>query len=120
MDTIFIRDLKIHAILGVYDIERVQTQDILVSVRLSTDTHKAGQSDSIQDCIDYDQLSQKIRTLVINARRFTVEALAADIASLCLTEPAVQSAWVRVDKPQALPEASSVGVEIERTKTAAE
>lgn len=116
MDTIFIRDLRINAILGVYDFERIQPQDILISVTLSTDIHKSGTSDDIRDCIDYDRLSKKIQTLVAVAKRYTVEALATDIANLCLAESEVISARVCVEKPQALSEARSVGVEIERTK----
>lgn len=115
MDKVFIRDLKIHAILGVYPVERVEPQDILVSVTLSVDTRRAGQSDDINDCVNYDLLAQKITSWVQNAKRLTVEALAADIATLCLAETGVQSVVVRVEKPQAVASASAVGVEIERS-----
>ncbi len=114
MDKIFIRNLKVHAILGVNPAERTQAQDILISVTLDTDTRQAAASDAIEHCVNYADLAQRITERVKTARRFTVESLAADIAQLCLEDAKVSSVWVRVDKPQALAEAEGLGVEIER------
>jgi FolB domain-containing protein len=114
MDNTFIRNLCIRCIIGVNDWERTTPQEILVSVEVFTDTRKAAQSDDIADCIDYDRLSQNIRELAENARRFTVEALAEDIANLCLGGPGARRVNVRVEKPGAVRESASVGVEIER------
>ena len=117
MDKIFITNLLIRAIIGVNDRERETPQDILINVTLDTDTRPAARSDDIADCIDYADLSKKIRALVERARRFTVEALAEDIAVLCLNSLRVQKVTVRVEKPKAVTGAESVGVEIERSKT---
>ena len=114
MDKIFIKNLKIRAILGVNDWERETPQDILVTVTAQTDTRPAARTDDIADCVDYAELAEKIRALVERARRFTVEALAEDIASLCLARPGVRGVTVRVEKPGAVEGAESVGVEIER------
>ena len=114
MDKTFIENLHIHCIIGVNDWERTTPQDILVSVGVFSDTHKAGQSDKIADCVDYARLSGQIRELAEAAQRFTVEALAEDIAALCLTNPGVRKASVRVEKPGAVRGSDTVGVEIER------
>ena len=116
MDKIFITNLLIRAIIGVNDRERETPQDILVNVTVGTDTRPAARSDDIADCVDYADLSKKIRALVERARRFTVEALAEDIAVLCLNSPRVQKVTVRVEKPKAVTGTESVGVEIERSK----
>ena len=116
MDKIFITNLLIRAIIGVNDRERQTPHDILVNVTVDTDTRPAARSDDIADCVDYADLSKKIRALVERARRFTVEALAEDIAVLCLNSPRVQKVTVRVEKPKAVTGAESVGVEIERSK----
>jgi FolB domain-containing protein len=116
MDKIFITNLLIRAIIGVNDRERETPQDILVNVTIDTDTRPAARSDDIADCVDYADLSIKIHALVERARRFTVEALAEDIAILCLNSPRVQKVMVRVEKPKAVTGAESVGVEIERGK----
>lgn len=117
MDRVFIKNLLIQAILGVHDWERETPQDVLVNVSAYTDTRPAARSDDLSDCLDYAELSKQIRALVKRARRFTVEALAEDIASLCLGIPGVRRVIVRVEKPGAVTGAESVGVEIERGGT---
>ena len=114
MDIVFIRDLRVRGILGVYDWERQQPREILINVTLFTDTRRAAKTDDLADCVDYSQTAQKIRVLTGSARLFTVEALAEDIANLCLSQSKVQKVTVRVEKPGAVEEAESVGVEIER------
>jgi FolB domain-containing protein len=116
MDKIIIRDLLAHGILGVNDDERKNTQDILINLVLFTDTTHAAQSDDIAHCINYHSLAKKTKALVENARRFTVEALANDIAKLCLTYERVQKVQVRVEKPEAISYTSTVGVIIERSR----
>jgi dihydroneopterin aldolase len=117
MDKIFISNLLVNAIIGVNNNERETQQGILINVILFADTHPAAQSDDVTKSMDYAVLAKKIRTQVESARRFTVEATAEDIAVLCLSEPIVRKVIVRVEKPEAVKSAESVGVEIERRKT---
>jgi FolB domain-containing protein len=114
MDKLIIRNLHVPGILGVNDWERELIRDILINVTLDTDTRKAGRSDKIVDCLDYSDLAKEIRSLVEKARRFTVEAMAEDIANLCLGKNGILNVTVRVEKPGAIADAESVGVEIER------
>jgi FolB domain-containing protein len=114
MDKVFIRDLRIQAIIGIREWERQTPQEVLINVVLQTDTRPAAISDDILDCVDYSELAKEIRALVEAARRFTVEALAEDIARVCLERKGVPRVTVRVEKPGAVTGAASVGVEIER------
>lgn len=116
MDKVFIKDLLVRGIIGVYDWEREQPQDILINISIATDTYQASQTDNIEDCIDYDALTKRVLTHVESIQRFTVEALANDIAIICLEEPKTQSVHVRVEKPGAVQFANSVGVEIVRSR----
>ena len=61
-------------------------------------------------------LTAPILKLASTAQRYTVEALATDIAKLCLTESGVEKVVVRVEKPDAIETAKSAGVEITRTR----
>jgi FolB domain-containing protein len=117
MDKVLIQDLHVQAILGVNDWERETLRDICINVTLYTDTHPAARSDDIVDCVDYSQVAKDIRALVQAAHRYTIEALAQDIASLCLNQPGVKKVTVRVEKPAAVPGVRSVGVEIERRRS---
>ena len=116
MDKVIINKLRIQTIIGIHEWERETLQDILVTVIVSIADRPINTPDNISGCLDYSDLVDKIRTLVETARRFTVEALAEDIARICLVHPLAHKVIVRVEKPQAIPQAESVGVEIERNK----
>lgn len=114
-DRIDIHDLLLRGIIGINDWEREKKQDILINISLFGDFRSAGESDDIADTINYRTVTKKVIKHVETSKRFTVEALASDIARICLKEPGVQRARVRVEKPGALRFTRSVGVEIERS-----
>ena len=114
-DQIHIKDLLLRGIIGINDWEREKRQDILINITLFGDLLPAGSSDQIEDCINYRTIAKKVIRYVEESDRFTVEALAADIAKLCLEQEGVVRTRVRLEKPGALRFARSVGVEIERT-----
>jgi FolB domain-containing protein len=116
MDQIIIRDLLVRGIIGVNDWEREKPQEILINIVLFADLSKAGRSDDIDDSVNYRTVSKKIQKHAETAGRLTVEALATDLAEICLSEPGVLKAQVRVEKPGAVRFAKSVGVEIERSR----
>jgi FolB domain-containing protein len=116
MDKVFIKDLRVQGVLGIHDWERVTPREILINITLYTDTRRAGHPDDISECVNYSDMAKKIRAHTESAARLTVEALANDLAELCLQEPKVRKVLIRVDKPGAVAEAASVGVEIERAR----
>jgi FolB domain-containing protein len=116
MDQIFIKDLLARGIIGVNDWEREKPQDILINIILYTDLRKAGASDKLDDSVSYRTISKRAQAHAESAARFTVEALAEDLAQICLEDPKVIKATVRVEKPGAARFARSVGVEIERSR----
>jgi FolB domain-containing protein len=116
MDKIIISDLLVRGIIGINDSERVNEQDILINITLQSDTRKAGLSDTLTESVNYRTVAKAVIAHAQSAKRFTVEALAEDIAAICLQQPGVQIATVRVEKPGAVRYARSVGVEIERKR----
>ncbi|NLA93214.1 MAG: 2-amino-4-hydroxy-6-hydroxymethyldihydropteridine diphosphokinase [Spirochaetales bacterium] len=116
MDKIFIRDLAVNAIIGINDWERVQEQPILINVTLFGDISAVGSSDNLEEGVNYRTVAKKLIAHTQSAQRFTVEALATDLARLCLEEEGVQKVTMRVEKPGAVRYSESVGVEIERTR----
>jgi FolB domain-containing protein len=116
MDRVFISDLLARGIIGVNDWEREKPQDILINIVVFTDTLAAAQSDDLADCVNYRTLAQNIRLHAETAGRYTVEALANDLANICLQEQGVSKVMIRVEKPGAVRFAASVGVEIERSR----
>ena len=116
MDKVIIKNLLARGIVGVRDWERKRAQDILINIILYTDTRHAAETDDINDCADYSKVTKKVQAHAESIGRFTVEALANDLAKICLQENNVQKVTIRVEKPTAVRFAESVGVEIERSR----
>ncbi len=116
MDKVIIKNLLVRGIIGVNDWERKRPQDILINIILFTDTHRAAETDDINDCVNYSTVSKKVQAHAESAEKLTVEALANDLAKICLEEKDVQKVVLRVEKPGAVRFAESVGVEIERSR----
>ena len=118
MDKVIIKNLLARGIIGINDWERKRAHNILINLTLFTDTRRAAQTDNIADCVNYSTMSKKVLAHAETANRETVEALANDLAILCLEDPGVARVIVRVEKPGAVRFAESVGVEIERSREA--
>ena len=116
MDKVIIKNLLARGIIGVNDWERKRAQNILINITILTDTRRAAETDNLEDCVNYSTLSKKVMAHAESANRLTVEALANDLARLCLEEKGVHTVIVRVEKPGAVRFAESVGVEIERSR----
>ena len=115
-DKISIRDLSIRCIIGVNEDERTEKQDVVINVTLFTDTRKAGQTDALEDSVDYKNVKKNILSLVESSEFLLIEKLADEIAKVCLDDSKVQKVNVIVDKPGALRYTRSVAVEISRTR----
>ncbi len=115
-DKISIRDLSIRCIIGVNEDERTEKQDVVINVTLFTDTRKAGQTDALEDSVDYKNVKKNILSLVESSEFLLIEKLADEIAKVCLDDSKVQKVNVTVDKPGALRYTRSVAVEIVRTR----
>lgn len=116
MDKILITDLVARGIIGINEWEREKPQEIKINIVLYVDLFKAGESDDLADSVNYRSVSKKVLHHAETASRYTVEALAADLARLCLEESGVHKVQVRVEKPGAVRFSAGVGVEIERLK----
>jgi dihydroneopterin aldolase/D-erythro-7,8-dihydroneopterin triphosphate epimerase len=116
IDRIFIQDLHLRCIIGIHDWERKKKQDVLVNIEMEADCAPAGTSDDFSDAVDYRALTKKVIALAEASEFFLVEKMAQAVAELCLEDPRVEGARVRVEKPGAVRFARSVGVEVERRR----
>ncbi len=115
-DRIYIRDLALRCVIGVYPEERKDKQDVIVNIVLECDASAAAKTDRIEDAVDYKGIKKQIIELVEKSRFNLIETLADRIAAVCLSNPKVLRATVTVDKPGALRFARSVAVEISRSR----
>ncbi len=111
---VFVRDLDLMALIGIYDHEKVKPQRIVVNVDLSVQEAQGPMSDDIDHVVSYEIVVRKIEAIVAAGHVNLVETLAEKFAEACLRDKRVLAARVRIEKPDIIPNARSVGVEIER------
>ena len=116
MDCVSITNLIARGIIGLNEWEREKLQEIKINIDLYGDFQKIGESDNIEDGVNYRTVAKKVLNYAQTSGHFTVEALAANLARLSLEEPNVQKVRIRVEKPGAVRFSSSVGIEIERDR----
>ena len=114
MDIVFIRDLRIETVIGIFDWERKIKQTVIVDLEMSTDVRRAAASDLIEDTLDYKSVSKRLISFVEESEFQLVETLAERCAKIIIEEFDVH--WVRLtmNKIGAVSAARDVGVIIER------
>jgi 2-amino-4-hydroxy-6-hydroxymethyldihydropteridine diphosphokinase len=115
-DRILIQDLLLRTIIGINPEERRKRQDVVINAVLYVDIRAAGASDDIEDAVNYKTITKQIIQLVEGSEFYLVEKLASEIAAVCLADPGIERATVRVEKPGALRFSRSVGIEIDRSR----
>jgi 7,8-dihydroneopterin aldolase/epimerase/oxygenase len=114
MDRIYLRDLEVDAIVGVYPWEQRVRRRLRFDIELGTDTRVAGRSGSIGDTIDYEAVAGCIREIATREPHHLLETLAEEIAQTLLARFAGHSIRLTVGKPGAVPGVREVGIVIER------
>ena len=114
MDIVYINDLRVDTIIGIYDWEREVRQTISIDLEMATDIRLAATSDNIEHALNYKAVAKRLIDFVENSEFLLVEALAEQLASLVLDEFAVSWLRLRLSKPGAVRGARDVGIVIER------
>jgi dihydroneopterin aldolase len=113
---VFVRDLDLMASIGIYATEKVKPQRIIVNIDLSVQEGQGPNDDDIGHVVSYEIVVKKVESILAEGHINLVETLCEKIAAACLKDRRVMAARVRVEKPDIIPNAKSVGVEIERTR----
>mgnify|MGYP002833190644 FL=1 len=113
-DIIYIKDLRIKTIIGIFDWERKVKQEVSIDMEFPFDCKKAAATDSIEDTIDYKAIAKGVIKFVEESSFQLQETLAESIATLVKDEYGVKSIKLRVSKPGALRGAKDVGLIIYR------
>lgn len=113
---VFLRDLVLEARIGVYASEHGRTQRIRVNVDLGVVESGQDGLDELERVVDYSVIVRRVRAIVAAGHVRLVETLAERIAAACLEDERIVQARIRVEKLDIYPDASSVGVEIERRR----
>jgi dihydroneopterin aldolase len=114
MDTLFVKELKLSAIIGCLPWERKVKQNLLLSLELRTDAKTISLSDDLAQAFDYAKITERIQAFVAQSACQLIETLAEEIAQLLHTEFSVRGLRLTLEKPGALPGARTVGILLER------
>jgi 7,8-dihydroneopterin aldolase/epimerase/oxygenase len=115
VDTIFLNDLRVETVIGIYEWERRIRQTVSINLEIATDIRRAASSDSIEDTLNYKALAKRLIEFVEGSSFQLVETLAERIAGVVISEFQVNRVRVTLNKPGAIRGARDVGVSIERT-----
>lgn len=114
MDIVYIRDLRIETIIGIYDWERQVKQEVSIDLEMAGDIRQAAATDDIQYALNYKSVAKRIIGLVEASEFKLVETMAETIAQIVMDEFSVPWLRLRLSKPGALRGARDVGLVIER------
>jgi dihydroneopterin aldolase len=114
MDIVFISDLRIETIIGIYDWERKVKQTISLDLEMGADIRRAAATDAIEDALNYKSVSKRLIEFVGQSEYQLVETLAEKVADIVIGEFDVPWLRLTVHKPGAVRGSRDVGVIIER------
>lgn len=114
MDIIFIRDLRIETVIGIYDWEREIKQTVSLDLELGADIRQAAAADHIDDTLNYKAVAKRLIQFVGESQFMLVETLGERIAEIILTEFPVPWLRLTLSKPGAVRGSRDVGIIIER------
>ena len=113
-DRVFIADLRVDTVIGVYDWEREIRQRVVIDLEMNCDCTRAAETDSVSDTLDYKAIGKRVIAFVEASEFHLVETLAHRLAETLVAEFGIGWLRLKVDKEGALRGARGVGVIIER------
>jgi dihydroneopterin aldolase len=116
VDRVFVRGLKVEAIIGIHDWERGLLRPLIFDLSLGIDTREAAASDHVRDAVDYSAVCDTVREITQALQPQLLETLAEKIAKTLFDRFPIQSVRLTIDKPGAVPDVKGIGVEIDRRR----
>lgn len=114
MDLVYIRELEVETVIGIYDWEREIRQRVNLDLDMGTDIRQAANTEDVDNTLNYKAVSDRLIEFIEQSEFQLVETMAEQIAEIVMTEFGVKWLRLRLGKPGAVPQAKDVGVIIER------
>lgn len=116
MDNVYIENIQVETIIGVYKFEKTTSQPIIIDLEMTTDFSLAFFSDELKDTLDYDAISQLVRAFCEESQYALLEALAGGIMNLLFKNKSISKISIHIRKPLALTNGALASVRCERTR----
>lgn len=114
MDIVFIEQLTVMVVIGVYEWEQQRLQKLVFDLEMGWDNRSAARSDNVADCLNYADVTDTVLSVVDGKRFALLERIAEETADRLITQFTLPWIRIKIGKPGAVPQAANVGVIIER------
>ena len=114
--TVFIKDFIIEEIIGIHEHEKIKKQKIKFNIVLDVNQSSLPDEKDIKSIVDYEKITNKLSSLVKSKKYNFLESLAEDSFIEIFKDKRINAATIKIEKPEAIKNAESVGVEIFKTR----
>jgi len=114
--TVFIKDFIIHEIIGIHDHEKTKKQKIKFNIVLDVDQNTVPNEKDIKSIVDYEKITNKLENLAKDKKYNFLESLTEDSFKEIFEDKRISSVKIKIEKPDAIKNADSVGVEVFKTR----
>ena len=114
--TVFIKDFIIEEIIGIHNHEKIKKQKIKFNIVLDVNQSSLPDEKDIKSIVDYEKITNKLKNLTKNKKYNFLESLAEDSFKQIFEDKRINTATIKIEKPDAIKNAKSVGVEVFKTR----
>ena len=114
--TVFIKDFIIEEIIGFYKHEKEKKQKIIFNIVLDIDQNSLPDEKDIKSIVDYEKITNKLENLTKSKKYNFLESLAEDSFKEIFEDKRINSVTIKIEKPEAIKNADSVGIEVFKTR----
>ena len=114
--TVFIKDFIIEEIIGIHEHEKIRKQKIKFNIVIDVDRNTLPNEEDIKSIIDYEKITNKLENLTKKKKYNFLESLAEDSFEEIFKDKRINSVTIKIEKPEAIKNAESVGVEVFKTR----
>ncbi len=114
--TVFIKDFIIEEIIGIHEHEKIKKQKIKFNIALDVNQSTTPNEKDIKSIVDYEKIANKLENLAKNKKYNFLESLVEDSFKEIFEDKRINSVTIKIEKPEAIKNAKSVGVEVFKTR----
>ncbi len=114
--TVLIKDFIIHEIIGIHKHEKVNKQKIIFNIVINVNQNIIPDEDNLSSIVDYEKITNKLKNLVKSKKYNFLESLAEDSFREIFEDRRINSVKIKIEKPNAITNANSVGVEVFKSR----
>ena len=114
--TVLIKDFIINEIIGIHKNEKINKQKIIFNIVINVNQNIYPDENDLSSIVDYEKITNKLKKLAKNKKYNFLESLAEDSFREIFADKRINSVKIKIEKPDAIVNAQSVGVEVFKSR----